>query len=130
VVSWIGGIRHTRLAAYYRSTHTIRKNGNSTGLNRAEKQGMEMEQAFKRVEKHLYKRHTSSPARSDREGQEARRGTAQRPTGPAVTSTWIVMLAAGHSSVQMHKRYVNLKGSDVAEAFGLSHTGLKKDVAS
>ena len=42
----------------------------------------------------------------------------------------IAMLAAGHSSVQMHKRYVNLKGSDVAEAFGLSHTGLKKDVAS
>ena len=40
------------------------------------------------------------------------------------------MPAAGHSSVQMHKRYVNLKGSDVAEAFGLSHTGLKKDAAS
>ena len=40
------------------------------------------------------------------------------------------MPAAGHSSVQMHKRYVNLKGSDVAEAFGLSHTDLKKDAAS
>jgi hypothetical protein len=36
---------------------------------------------------------------------------------------------SAHSSVQMHKRYVNLKGSNVAEAFGLSHTGLKKDVA-
>jgi hypothetical protein len=29
------------------------------------------------------------------------------------------MLAAGHASVQMHKRYVNLKADDVAEAFGL-----------
>jgi integrase len=28
------------------------------------------------------------------------------------------MLAAGHASVQMHKRYVNLKADDVAEAFG------------
>jgi len=29
------------------------------------------------------------------------------------------MLTAGHASVQMHKRYVNLKADDVAEAFGL-----------
>ena len=29
------------------------------------------------------------------------------------------MLAVGHASVQMHERYVNLKGDDVAEAFGL-----------
>jgi len=31
------------------------------------------------------------------------------------------MLAAGHAGVQMHKRYVNLKADDVAEAFGLEN---------
>jgi integrase len=31
------------------------------------------------------------------------------------------MLAAGHKSVEMHKRYVNLKAGDVAAAFGLKH---------
>ncbi len=32
----------------------------------------------------------------------------------------VAMLAAGHESVQMHKRYVNLKNKDVAVAFGLA----------
>lgn len=47
------------------------------------------------------------------------------------------MLAAGHKSVQMHKRYVNLKPADVATAFGLLQSdkkwlrgGNKKEAAS
>lgn len=32
----------------------------------------------------------------------------------------VAMLAAGHESVQMHKRYVNLQDKDVAQAFGLA----------
>jgi integrase len=35
------------------------------------------------------------------------------------------MLAAGHKSVQMHKRYVNLKPADVATAFGLLQSDKK-----
>ena len=30
----------------------------------------------------------------------------------------IAMLASGHSSVQMHKRYVDLQQQDIAKAFG------------
>jgi integrase len=36
----------------------------------------------------------------------------------------IAMKASGHSSVQMHKRYVDLQAADVAKAFG---TGLVFD---
>ena len=90
-----------------------------------------MEQAFKRVRKALVQ------ATYQLAGSIRSRGTRSAARHSAKTN-WsrcnihvdIAMLAAGHSSVQMHKRYVNLKGSDVAEAFGLSHTGLKKDVAS
>lgn len=42
----------------------------------------------------------------------------------------VAMLAAGHESVQMHKRYVNLQDRDVAEAFGLLENGKKKEAAS
>ena len=90
-----------------------------------------MEQAFERVEKHLYLRHTSSPVSIRSRGtRSAARHSAKTNWSRCNIHVDIVMPAAGHSSVQMHKRYVNLKGSDVAEAFGLSHTDLKKDVAS
>jgi hypothetical protein len=32
----------------------------------------------------------------------------------------VAMKASGHSSVQMHKRYVDLQHNDVANAFGTS----------
>ncbi len=35
------------------------------------------------------------------------------------------MLAAGHSSVQMHNRYIHLQRSDVAKAFGILPTWLQ-----
>jgi hypothetical protein len=35
----------------------------------------------------------------------------------------IAMKASGHSSVQMHKRYVDLGAADVANAFGISQIG-------
>ncbi len=31
----------------------------------------------------------------------------------------VAMMAAGHNSVAMHQRYVNLKPGDVAKAFGI-----------
>jgi hypothetical protein len=33
------------------------------------------------------------------------------------------MMASGHSSVQMHKRYLDLQREDVAKAFGLLQDG-------
>ncbi len=38
----------------------------------------------------------------------------------------IAMKAAGHSSVQMHKRYLDLQRQDVAKAFGLLQDGNMK----
>jgi integrase len=35
----------------------------------------------------------------------------------------VAMKASGHSSVQMHKRYVDLQAADVANAFGTSQIG-------
>jgi len=37
------------------------------------------------------------------------------------------MLAAGHSSVQMHNRYIHLQRSDVAKAFGILQRGCNTD---
>jgi integrase len=37
------------------------------------------------------------------------------------------MLAAGHSSVQMHNRYIHLQRSDVAKAFGTLQHGCNTD---
>jgi hypothetical protein len=39
------------------------------------------------------------------------------------------MLAAGHSSIQMHQAYVHLQKSDIGKAFGTSkfYNGFKTD---
>lgn len=37
------------------------------------------------------------------------------------------MLGAGHSSVQMHNRYIHLQRSDVAKAFGILQRGCNTD---
>jgi integrase len=37
------------------------------------------------------------------------------------------LLAAGHSSVEMHKRYIHLQRSDVAKAFGILQHGCNTD---
>ena len=39
----------------------------------------------------------------------------------------ITMKAAGHNSVEMHKRYVNLKPGDVAKGFGICSHAVTKD---
>jgi integrase len=39
----------------------------------------------------------------------------------------IAMKASGHASVQMHKRYLDLKPSDVADAFGTSQIDKRID---
>jgi integrase len=39
----------------------------------------------------------------------------------------VAMKASGHSSVQMHKRYLDLKPSDIANAFGTSQIDKRID---
>ena len=41
----------------------------------------------------------------------------------------VAMKAAGHNSVAMHQRYVNLKPGDVAKAFGICSNGVQMDSA-
>ncbi len=39
----------------------------------------------------------------------------------------VAMKASGHSSVQMHQRYVDLQAADVADAFGTSQIDKRID---
>jgi len=39
----------------------------------------------------------------------------------------VAMKASGHSSVQMHQRYVDLQAGDVADAFGTSQIDKRID---
>jgi hypothetical protein len=42
----------------------------------------------------------------------------------------IAMKASGHTSVQMHKRYLDLQREDIAKAFGLLHGNKEREVES